>query len=307
MTILAATLVGANGDLIDTSVAPFHLGPGQALFGLPPVDAPTIEAAGILAGSMEGDARWLDRPLRLHLAIVTDTPQALLDAIQRLSAALAPVVPGTVRGRSCRLIVTRPDGTSRAISARYTAGLAGLEIEVGTATALEVDLIFRAADPHWAATDTADAAVSFPVTGSGATASGFDSPAIAFDEPGHPFDGFQSTEAAGTAVVTLINVGDAEAWPTWELTGQAATVEVVNRTTGARWRWAGSLASGATLEVVTDDRRPAVRIDGANAYAGISGRLWPLVPDANEIVFVVTGADTNTSLIASWQPRQLTS
>lgn len=304
----AVTLIGANGDLIDTSVPPFTLGPGQGLFGPPPVDAPSVAAVGILAGSLEGNARWLDRPLRLNLSIVAGTHQGLLEAIQRLSAAVAPVVPGTVLGRSCRLVVTRPDGTSRTISARYTAGLPALELPVVTATAVEVALVFRAADPTWATVGTVDAVVSFPVTGSGASATPFDSPSLAFDAAGHPFDGFQSTEAEGTAAVVLANLGDVEAWPVWELTGQATSVEVVNRSTGQRWRWAGTLPSGARLEVVTDDRRPSVRVGGVNAYGGTAtgSRLWPLAPGANDVVFIVGGADTNTSLTATWAARQLT-
>jgi hypothetical protein len=244
----------------------------------------------------------------LTLAIVTDTPQALVEAIARLSAAVSPVVPGTVLGRSCRLSVARPDGTARTISARYTAGLAGLDVPNSTATAVEVDLIFRASDPTWADVGAVDAAVDFPVTGSGATSTPFSSSALAFSAAGVPFDGFQSTEAEGTSLASLGNTGDAEAWPVWELTGQATSVEVVNRTTGERWRWVGTLASGARLEVVTDDRRPSVRIAGANAYGGMvaGSRLWPLAPGANEVAFIVGGADTNTTMVATWHNRQLT-
>ena len=305
--VLALTLVGANGDLIDCATAPYRLGAGQVLFGPPPVETPSLPATGLLAGVVDGRARWSERALRVRLVLDCGSPQELLEAIQRLSAAVAPVTPGTTRGRNCQLIVTRPDGEIRTISARYTGGLDGLAIETGVDSALVVDLIFRAADPHWSNLNQVDAYITFPVTGSGAEATPFNAP-IGFNQVGHPFNGFQSTEAAGTAVVTLVNQGDAEAWPTFEVTGAASAVEVMSRTTGHRWRWAGTLGSGLVLTVITDDRAPSVRVGATNSYSGIAAgsRLFPLVGGPNDVAFSIAGADTNTRVAISWQHRQLT-
>lgn len=305
--LLALTLVGANGDLIDCATPPYRLGPGQVLFGPPPVETPSLPAAGLLAGVIDGRARWGERALRVRLVLDCASNQELLEAIQRLAAAVAPVIPGTTRGRNCQLIVTRPGGEIRTISARYTGGLDSLSIGTGRDDAIEVDLIFRAADPHWSNLAQVDARVDFPVTGTGAEATPFDD-TLAFSAAGHPFDGFQSTEAAGTSVVSLVNQGDAEAWPTYEVTGAASAVEVMSRTTGHRWRWAGTLASSSVLTVVTDDRAPSVRIGATNSYSGVAAgsRLFPLVGGLNEVAFSVTGADTNTRITISWQHRQLT-
>lgn len=307
--LLKVALIGANGDLIEASATtrPFRLSTGQALFGPPPVDAPTVEAVGLLAGSLDGIARHQGRALRLRLFLDADSPQTLLEAIQRLSQAVSPVLPGSTRGRNCTLIITRPGGEQRAITARYTGGLDGLAIATGQDDHLEIDLIFRASDPHWWSLALSGAQVSFPVTGTGVTATLF-SDTIGFNQTGQPFDGFQSTATQGTTLVVLDNLGDAEAWPTFELTGAAASVEVMSRTTGYSWRWGGTLASGAVLTVVTDDRAPSVRIGAANAYGGITAgsRLFPLVGGPNEVAVSVGGANTSTRLTITWQPRQLT-
>lgn len=306
--LLAVTIVGANGDLFtcDEHSRPYRLGPGQALFGLPPIETPELTAGGLLAGSLDGRARYGAKAFRVRLIVDCDSNQDLLEALQRLGAAVTPVIPGTTRGRNCQVMVTRPDGEVRSISARYTGGLDGLAIETGRDEVLPVDLIFRASDPTWASLDLVDARVSFPVTGTGATATDFNA-TMGFDQVGQPFSGFQSTEAAGTAAVTLVNLGDAEAWPTFELTGAATSVEVMSRTTGYRWRWAGTLSSGAVLTVVTDDRSPSVRIGATNSYGGIAAgsRLFPLVGGHNEVAFSVAGADTNTRIAITWQHRQL--
>jgi len=306
--VLALALVCANGDLIDTATTPFRLSTGQVLFGPPPIDAPVIEAAGLLAGSLDGSARWLGRALRVRILLDTGSPQELLEAIERLSAAVAPVVPGTIRGRNCQLIITRPDGEQRAISARYTGGLDGLAIETGVDETLQVDLIFRAADPHWSSLALSDASVSFPITGTGVAATLFNA-TIGFNQAGQPFSGFTSTAAQGTTLVVLNNQGDAEAWPTFEITGAATSIEVMSRTSGQQWRWTGTLASGAVLAVVTDDRAPSVRVGAANSYGGIAAgsRLFPLVGGPNEVAVSVAGADTNTRMAITWTPRRLTS
>ena len=123
--LLAITIVGANGDLLacDEHTRPYRLGPGPALFGLPPIESPEMPAAGLLAGSMDGRARYGARALRIRLIVDCDTDQELLEALQRLGAAVSPVIPGTTRGRNCQVIVTRPDGDVRSMSARYTGGL----------------------------------------------------------------------------------------------------------------------------------------------------------------------------------------
>lgn len=305
--MVALTIVGANGDLISTDVAPYRLGMGQVFFGPAPVDSPEISASGLLGGSLDGSARYLGRAMRVRLVLDCASPIALLEAIERLSAALSPVIPGTTHGRNCQLITTRPNGEQRGIAARYTGGLDGLAIDTGLTDALEVDLIFRASDPHWRSLANADAHVRFPITGSGVSSTPFNAP-IGFNQVGQPFDGFQSTEAEGTALVVLRNVGDAETWPTYELTGAATALEVMSRTTGQRWRWTGTLASGATLTVSTDDRGPSVRVGAVNAYGGIAAgsRLFPLIGGPNEVAFSVAGADTNTGMAITWPHRQLT-
>lgn len=304
------TIIGANGDVIRCragNAATYQLAANPGIFGAGPVDVGELDAPGLLAGALNGRSRFAPRPLRWSVAVQAATTQDLLDAIDRLVAATSPVTPGTNDSRECQLIVTRPNGRSRQLSAKYSSGLDSVELATVNATAVKVDLIFRAADPHWVDVEANEAYVVFPVTDSGVEATPFDDP-IEFDAVGIPFDGYQSTETEGTSLAVLVNSGKAAAWPVWSIQGSATSVEVVNRATGTVWRWQGTLGQTETLTVVSNDRHPSLRIGDADRWGDlvVGSALFPLVPGDNEIVFTVAGADTNTRMSCQWQDRWLT-
>ena len=312
MTGLRGSIIGANGDILNCDVennsGPYHLANDPGIFGSPPVDIEVVNSAGLTAGDIHGRARHLAKPVRWSINVAADTPDGLYQALQRLSRAVDPVVPGTNERRSCRLQVTRPDGTARQIVATYSTGLTAITPETATINALRANLLFRCAEPYWASVEGSEAYVVFPITGTGAVATPFSDPGTLFSAANVPFNGFTSTEVENTASTTLTVQGDAQSWPLWRVQGAAASVEVINRATGRRWSWVGTLAPGQELVIDTLDSHPTARLDGANAWGGmVSGSdTFPLVPGDNRIVFKVTGADTGSSMSVEWQDRWLT-
>lgn len=309
MTISTGTIIGANGDIIacDRS-SNYDLAAVAGLFGSPPIRLGQRDSPGLVAGSLKGKPRRLAKPYLWQIIVYGDTHQECVAALERLVTAVDPVTPGSDLGRDCRLIVTRPDGSHRQLTARYSSGLDVWPFETGQDTAITVEVLFRADDPHWSALTPDTESVTFPVTGTGNADTPFSDPDTPFSDPDTPFSGFVSTPEEGTVTATLTNEGNAEAWPVWEITGSILSAELANLTTGAVFRWDGVLTSAQTLTVDTNDRGPTVRVDGTNAWSGLAvaaKNLWPLTPGDNEVVATVLGADTDTTMRVTWFPRWL--
>ena len=310
MSVLSLGVIGANGDVVDFAPGgrPFRLARNFGLLGVPPVELASVSSPGLVSGSLRGKPRRQPKPIVVRVLVLADTPQRLYESLERLATAVDPVTPGSSAGRDSRLVVTRPDGTIRQLSARYSSGLETWPVITTGQTEVEVEILFRADDPHWTDLTLVGEVVNFPVTSTGDQDTPFDDPATAFDEAGTPFDGFRATAEEGTAVATLTNAGNAETWPIWTITGAATSVEVSNRTTGAVWRWEGNVAGTSELTVDTNDRFPSARLNGANAWSGLAvgaKNLFPLIAGPNNIVVTVLGADTNTTLSCTWLPRWL--
>ena len=309
MAISTATIIGANGDVIacDRS-SNYDLAGTAGLFGTPPIRLGQRDSPGLIAGSLKGKPRRLAKPYLWQIVVYGDTHQECVEALERLATAVDPVTPGADHGRDCRLIVTRPDGSHRQLEARYSSGLDVWPFTTGQDTAVTVEVLFRADDPHWSALTPDTESVEFPVTGSGSADTPTDDADTITDDPATPTDGFLATPEEGTVTATLVNEGNAEAWPVWEITGSVLSAELTNVTTGAVWRWDGVLTAAQTLAVDTNDRAPSVRVDGANAWSGLAAgakNLWPLAPGANNVVATILGADTNTTMRVTWFPRWL--
>lgn len=307
---LATAIIGTNGDIIRFDGADgYHMALSfGAMSGVAPVSLPQQDSPGLVAGSLAGTPRRLSRPVQWRVIVEGVTEQVMFERLERLATALDPVTPGASAGRDAFLRVTRPDGETRQLTARYSSGMGNWPMQVSHQTAVALELLFRADDPHWHAIIPDNEFVSFPVTGSGSADTPFDASGTSFDNPGTPFDGFQATAEQGSAVATMTNTGNAEAWPLWIITGAATSIELTNRATGSVWRWTGTLAAGETLVVDAADRSPSVRVDGVNAWSGLAAsanNLWPLIAGQNQIVAEVLGADTSTTLQGIWQRRYL--
>jgi hypothetical protein len=189
------------------------------------------------------------------------------------------------------LTMTRPDGTSRQISAWYQSGF---DEQPGFGWLFDQPvLMLLCEDPFW--TDVTDTTVlrSF----SGGDADSFLS----------PFPHITDSRVLGDTVITVD--GDAEVWPVWTITGPGSGVTATNNDTGEEFVLTpigGDLMLGDTVTITTDP--PAIiGPDGSSWIGAINftggAVLWALQPGDNDVSFVVAGADTGTSITLAYRTR----
>jgi len=186
--------------------------------------------------------------------------------------------PGVLR-------VSRPDGSAREISAYYEDGLGG-DVGQGWLSANPVLTLF-CPNGFWQATTTTTVTRSYGVS----------VPFLA------PYPTVSSSQVLGNTQIT--NPGDADAWPTWLITGPASSIEATSSTTGESFEITYALDAGDTIAITTDPptvRGPAGQpLTSALTWPG--AELWPLKPRINNINFEVAGAGAGTSITLSWKPR----
>jgi hypothetical protein len=126
-----------------------------------------------------------------------------------------------------------------------------------------------------------------------------------------PYPSVSSGQVLGATTIT--NPGDVGAWPVWTITGPAELVTATHEDTGEEWvldpsAVGGTLGAGETVVVTTDPAR--VRYEGATNWVGAlnwpAARLWGLEPGDNAITFQLDGADTASSVEASFHARYQT-
>jgi hypothetical protein len=273
----------ANGvrHILACSTEPYALGMDAQLWGGAPYSVTTRRVAqipGERVETVQAGARTIIVPV-----LIEGTTELEVD--QRLGTLLAELSPVT----DVRLVYTRPDGTERELTARYTGG--GDAVSATSASGylqrhVRVPLVFTAHFPFWRSTSAA------PTTAGPTT--------------------FQDGRGAGINNAVWTNTGDVDVWPEFTVTGYVENVEVANLTTGQVWRVMEIIDTGDTLTIETDPARPGVYLNGALAW-NIAGRqvldpiseLWPLVPGENVILFrgnTATGAELIGNLTARWHP-----
>lgn len=185
-----------------------------------------------------------------------------------------------------RLVIRRPDGSGRQISAEYEAGFDG-EPGYGWVDDTAVVGLF-CPDPYWE-----DLASRTEIREYGA---GVDFQA--------PFPSVSSAQVLGATKIT--NTGDVEAWPQWLITGPADAVVATNDSTGESFTITHALAD-ATEEIRVDTTIGAVRGPGdinlSSALDWPGAVLWSLQPGVNSVTFAVTGSGAGTSIALTWTPR----
>lgn len=212
-----------------------------------------------------------------------ESPAELLVHKRTLTVAMDPT-----RGEG-RLRSEADDGTQRDLPCRYAGGLELIEDHPLRQPAV---LVFRAHQPYWL-----DVNVQSNTFTTGQTATFF---------PFFPLRLSGSEVFAGT---TIVNDGDVETWPVWDITGPGSELRLVNVTTGRRLELATVLGVGGQ---VTIDTRPFVKTvtldDGTNLFGDLSydSDLWPLVRGPNAIRIEMVGATADSQVQLTWQRRWLT-
>lgn len=103
------------------------------------------------------------------------------------------------------------------------------------------------------------------------------------------------TNPGGSALV--VNAGDVDAWPTFEITGPVDNPVITNETTGESFMVVGIIGAG---QVVTIDARTGV-VDPASTR--LVGRPFKLVPGNNTVRWRATSGsfNPNANLRVSWR------
>jgi hypothetical protein len=131
---------------------------------------------------------------------------------------------------------------------------------------------------------------------------------------GYPTDGedvFRTWTTADLPNVAVMNNGQLDAYPVWQITGPAQGIVVSNITSNKVWGWGGTVAAGQTLLV---DTRPASQrftypvTTGAGVsqflYMTTTSELWWFVPGANAINFnIVANATSETEIQLQYRQR----
>lgn len=213
---------------------------------------------------------------------------ALWRAVTSAFTSTSRLGPGTLE-------IARPDGTTRQVQAYYQDGMdpSGKQGYGITSDFCVISLLCE--DPYWR-----DAA---PVRVHRAAAVGAD-----FQSP---YPSVSSSQVLGST--TLVNPGDVEAWPSWEVTGPAssftatllATAEAFTLDPSAPAVAHGNLLAGQYVTVDTDP--PRVRyMDGSNWTGALSwpgAALWAVPPGVSAATFALGGSSAGSAVDLSFYPR----
>ncbi len=195
-----------------------------------------------------------------------------------------------------QLVITRPDGTSRAITAYYEDGWK--DTSDGSLRWEVVALSLFCPSPYWSSRT--------PIV---ETRAYQDSAPPSFLSP---FPQIATQLGLGRRS-TLFNPGEVEAWPLWEIRGPMESVTAINHTVGASWAldfdaFRSPLVLGETVNVITDPSQVyGPSFNGETGWAGAlnwpDADLWPVVEGENDIEYIAVGAAAGSSVTLRFYPR----
>lgn len=259
--------------------------------GAPPVELISMALPG--DGAAFQRSRFNPRVLFLPIAF-TDLPQQLRVKVRSWIRAVA----GSREGGTLR--VASVAGDVREIHAHYTGGA---ELVEDWSQFQKMILQLTAFDPFWL--DVNDQLLTWSA---GAREPFFPIP----KPPSGPY-----IRLAGNVIgsQTIVNDGDAEAWPVWTIEGPAVepvpgetSIAIVNHGTGESIQLARGLAAG---EVVVVDTRPGAKTitdqTGANLWDVVlpGSQLFPLRRGANLVEVRIESAEVGTRVNARWRRQWL--
>ncbi len=229
------------------------------------------------------------RTITWPLTIWGNSHGEFLDRFRELARAFTR----TRRDGPGLLVITRPDGTERQIKAYYQEGFGA---PPGTGH-LWTDVVLSLYCPNafWEGREELSEFREYAVTSSYLTA----------------YPTVTSGQLLGAT--TIVNPGDVEAWPRWEITGPLETITVTNETTGESFTVNpdnAGLAHGDLLEdeTVTIHTDPAMVLgpDGSTWTAALNwpgANLFALEPGKTDLTFDVDGSGPGTRIAVSYRPR----
>ena len=186
--------------------------------------------------------------------------------------------------------IQRPDGTTRQVAVYTTSGL-NTPDTVGISNHTVLSLTLQTPDPFWE--DLAKQQIVFTVSN------------VAGILPVLPI-GLTGGTIIGNN--TVVNGGNATAWPVWTITGPGKPT-MQNLTSGRKWSLNTSIPTGQVVQVITKPgQQMAVNTTtSANIWDQLvlsSLRdLWPLMSGPNQLSIVMAGSSVSTSVGLSWTNR----
>lgn len=188
------------------------------------------------------------------------------------------------------LQIQRPDGTTRQIAVYTTSGLNTPEVAISSHSIYSFTL--QTPDPYWQ--DLIPNQLLFNIGSSAGIL------------PLLPIPLGGSTVIGNN---TIINNGNAQAWPVWTITGPG-TPTMKNLTTGRQWALNTSVASGHVIQVVTKpgsqmavDTTTSANIWDQLSLGGNLSNLWSLMAGSNQVSIVMAGSSVATSVGLTWSNR----
>ena len=239
---------------------------GVTGLGLPPIDGHWKEGAG--NGSTFRGRRVLAREIDLPLLVQGTNRADLVSLMSRLTIMLSGAMTLRLTGEATESDWTLPVYRIGGGSYNYGQDTNG-EREVSFVVTL------RAGDPFF----TSAQAVTKVINSAGPNVYG------------------------DTA---LVNTGDADATPTWTITGPATKARLVSAK-GEVLEWNGTLAAAETI-VINVKAGTVVNSIGANKYSQLATapRFWKILPGTTTANCTLTGGTSASSISVSWKPQKWT-
>lgn len=291
------TLIGGNGDEIDLTGPSMFVAP-EAEFG---TTAVTVDYR---------TTRWGRRVQRISHDVVrsvfTIRVRATTESgVDVLRSRVVDALRSRTGGARAMLVVERGDGTRRA-QVGVDVGTEAAQ-ESADATVASVPVVLESVDaPYWVDLEAEELTTTIGVTAStpwvGEMPIGANVP-IGW---AWSISGYYIADA-NAQTLDLTNPGPLPTWAEWVVTGPASSVELAHERTGRVWKWAGTLASGETLRVVTDPKNGrTVEVDAAAAWSGVTvaSQMSELLPGSNRVqIRLLGGVEPNTTVTATFYAR----
>lgn len=265
------TLVGADGSrhVLACSAEPYQLARNSTIMGTAPYALSSRRRGPTLPGEVLDSVHAEPRTFAVPIQIEGTTEQDLDRHIAALGSVLSPDIG------PCRIVWTRPDGTSRELTGWHLDGGSGIEWRDHLQRQHRAQLIFRALFPYWRGVDTAQ---------------------------GESTGTFADASLAHSNPLALFNAGDVRTWPQITIAGPCQNIEAVNISTGQVWRIIEQLGPADRVRLECDPRSIGVWFNDDfrhNVLDPQACELWPLLPGVNLIVLRAI----NPTGLGTWQIR----
>lgn len=279
MVTVVYSLEGANGDSVVFDQADLVLNTGIGGFGIPPTSVRIEASAG--DGGVWRHTKRLPRDVDLPITIFGDNRVDVESKLRRIGKILQDE-----QGPS-KLRATYSNSTSLYLELHYVGG-AETTIDNNSAgqTWCRWVLSMRAPNPFWRSGIKEQFSISTGSTGRGLL----------------PLLTKMKVSSSSTlGVVTVVNAGDVNAFPVWQITGPADDLVIGNGTDSFGF---AKVFSGEVITVDTESGT-VINADGENLYARLDDapKLFSLPTGTTGLSVLGTDTDLDFNVKLTYSPR----